>query len=424
MMRSDNSPQWATVGLAVGSAFDFVLNFILVIGLNMGVAGAAWSTVLGGIITVLIYCPKLFQKNSFIKFCKIKVRLSDAYNCFKIGFATSSQYVYMFVTLISINQILVAHLGELSVAVFDIILNLSSIAIMMIGSTVDAMQPVITTFRSEKDFENSKYVAKISLISALILSMSMSLVCFFLPQYMCSVFGVADMEMARQAVQIYSFAIFFLGINAVFSGYYQACDFEKRAYYITFIREFGFKIVFALIFGFFAIEYFWWIFCLCEFFTAIIVILRAIKRKEFFDDRAKLQMEYDKIIKFHIDDKHIKLESILNEVEIFVERWGADFKQRYFVNMALEEICSAIIENAFTQDGNEYIHITLIYEDEFILHIRDSANKFNPFDMKTELISEGNEDTEKALGIMVIKKKAKNFVYKRHRKFNTLIVKI
>jgi hypothetical protein len=58
------------------------------------------------------------------------------------------------------------------------------------------------------------------------------------------------------------------------------------------------------------------------------------------------------------------------------------------------------------------------------LHLRDDATTFNPFDMDTKKASlEGDFDMD-SMGVLVIKKRAREFFYRRYQGFNTLIVKI
>ena len=89
------------------------------------------------------------------------------------------------------------------------------------------------------------------------------------------------------------------------------------------------------------------------------------------------------------------------------------------------EIKNLIIENAFRQEGDEYIYLTLCFEDDgtVVLHIRDNAVNFNPFGMVT---GRDYEDAEQlaSLGIQMVKAKSKQFFYRRYAGFNTLTVEV
>lgn len=93
--------------------------------------------------------------------------------------------------------------------------------------------------------------------------------------------------------------------------------------------------------------------------------------------------------------------------------------------MCVEEVCQAIIENAFRQKGDEYIQLTICFERDgtVALHIRDNTVDFNPFAMKTGRDYDQEENLA-SLGIQMVKKKAKRFFYRRYAGFNTLTVEV
>ena len=94
--------------------------------------------------------------------------------------------------------------------------------------------------------------------------------------------------------------------------------------------------------------------------------------------------------------------------------------------MCIEEVCQAIIENAFRQEGDEYIQLTVCMEKDgtAVLHIRDNAVGFNPFDMKIGRDYDENEEHLASLGIQMVRAKSKRFFYRRYAGFNTLTVEV
>ena len=116
---------------------------------------------------------------------------------------------------------------------------------------------------------------------------------------------------------------------------------------------------------------------------------------------------------------------MLSEAEAFCAEYGADSKQSIYVEMCIEEVCQAIIDNAFEKNGDEYIQLTLCCENDgtFVIHIRDNAVSFNPFAMKTGQDYEDEENLA-SLGIQMVKTKAKKFFYRRYANFNTLTVEV
>ena len=58
------------------------------------------------------------------------------------------------------------------------------------------------------------------------------------------------------------------------------------------------------------------------------------------------------------------------------------------------------------------------------LHLRDDATTFNPFALDTSRASRDEDFDMDGMGVLVIKKRAKEFFYRRYQGFNTLIIKI
>ena len=86
---------------------------------------------------------------------------------------------------------------------------------------------------------------------------------------------------------------------------------------------------------------------------------------------------------------------------------------------------AAPMNNAFSQkDG--YIQLTIVPNEDgsVSLHLRDNAREFNPFGMDTKSISLENGTGLDAIGVKVIKSKAKEFFYRRYAGFNTLVVRV
>ena len=59
------------------------------------------------------------------------------------------------------------------------------------------------------------------------------------------------------------------------------------------------------------------------------------------------------------------------------------------------------------------LQLTLVdTKEEYILHIRDNARKFNPLEV--------NDDDEHGIGLRIVKKQAKEYYYRQFVGFNTL----
>ena len=67
-IRSDGRPNLSMIGMFVSIISDLILNVVFVGYLDMGVSGAAYSTVLGSVLSILVMSVHFFSKKNTLKF--------------------------------------------------------------------------------------------------------------------------------------------------------------------------------------------------------------------------------------------------------------------------------------------------------------------------------------------------------------------
>ena len=99
------------------------------------------------------------------------------------------------------------------------------------------------------------------------------------------------------------------------------------------------------------------------------------------------------------------------------EEWDCTSQQSYYATLVVEEVCAAILEDAKNNHRSDVLIKLTVLADQngFTLHLRDNSYEFNPFSAE-----EG--DGPNALGMLIVRKKAKEFFYRRYQGFNTLVI--
>lgn len=425
-IRSDNNPGLATAGFLTGSITNIVLNYIFVFFCGWGVEGAAFATVIARVSAIAVYLPHFLAKKHILRVKKIKLNISEAVASFKIGFVTSQQYLFQFVFILLMNNILMNIGRESGVAAFNVVLNTTMIAMCMGDAVNNTMQPLVSTFTGERNLESMRQVRAIALKWGLSLSVLMMFLLFWQAGNICRLFGIrGSMETGTAALRIFFTGFPAAVISSLTTGYYQSSGKAKAAFIIVFLRSFALLVPAAILFARLGLPGFWYLYAFAEWGSLLLWnIYCRVRRAELMQVGSDQEKIYSKTILSQNED----IAALVLEVESFCELRGASMKQNYFVTMAVEEICQAIMQHAFGSRGQGYIQITLIADGggEFELHIRDSAVAFNPFEMKTGKIRLGVEDQDSldAMGILMVKTKAKEFFYRSYQGFNTLTIRI
>lgn len=424
-LRNDESQRLAGLGSVVGNVFDIAMNVVFVIFLNLGASGAALATLVGQVIAIGIYLPGFFKKNGGLKFSLPNLSdIKSSFSAFKVGLATSVQYLYQMVFFLITNNLLIRLGGEAAVAIFDVLQNTSYLILYLFEGTSRAMQPILSTYQGEHNLEGRKRVMSLGLRSGLSVGGSLIVLVALFPGLMCSLFGIAGSSFeatAYTALRLYCAGAVFAGLNILICGYYQACGNEKPSFILETLRGGVILIPMTFLCRLFGLKYFWLLFLLTEVGSLFIFWLTSLggryKKAELSPERI-----YQKTVLSNSND----IIDASHELEAFCERWGADMKQQMLVTMTVEEIGMAILDKGFGGRTDGYIQITAIMHENGLLelHMRDDATSFNPFDMNTQKASADSDFDMDSMGVLVIKNRAKEFFYRRYQGFNTLIIMI
>ncbi len=422
-LRNDSSQKLASIGFAVGNLSDFGLNILFVLVLDFGAYGAALSTVLGQVICILIYLPGLSGKKHILRLRPAKMEWKMLLHCFRTGFSTSVQYIWQMLFLLIANHTLMYYSGENGVAVFDMVQNVSYLILYLYDGTAKAMQPLASTYQGERNRQGSQSIKRMGILYGSAVGLASSAFLALFPQVMCMVFGLAEgdaMGLASMAIRIYCLGGVFGGISILLEGHYQTCGQEGLAFLLATLRGAAVLIPCTILFAPFGLGRFWLLFPVTE--TVSLLLFFVLKKARGVRETFDMERVYSRTI----EGKNENLGNVIEEISAFCEKWEADGRQRYYVTMTAEEICLLIIQKAFGTQEEGYIQITLVAlpDAEFELHIRDNARIFNPFSMETGKVNEDGDYDMDAMGMLVIKQKAKHFFYRQYQGFNSLIVRI
>ena len=428
-MRNDDLSWETSIASQIGNGCDFFLNIILVLFCGLGVMGAALSTLLGVVITSGIEIFFIYYKFSHLRLDFSCISFKSIYKSFKTGISSCISYIYTFIFIFIANNALFKIAGELGVAVFEIVQSISYMMGYIFNAVSMASQPILTAYESECNYEESdrtqSLLRKVTIVTAFVLII---LIGAFAKE-ICILFGLSGEKSLGYgifALRIFCLCILFAGLNIIEANIYTARGTSVPAFLLSTLRGFVVLVPVMLIAISIGNRAFWYTYFVAEAVTLLIIyiylkfILKETKRIE--KDRI-----YTKTLHGSMDE----LSLMLPEIEEFCEKWEADMKQIYYMQMTVEEVCSTIIQSGFGKMGKDkgLIQLTLISSGQkgFALHIRDNAVSFNPFAMDKKKITEVDDSSDKdfnALGMDLIKKKSKSFYYRRYQGFNTMVVKI
>ena len=417
-VRCDDAEKLASAGYTIGYLTDVFASAVFIMGFKLDVKGAIYATVLGKAVGVCIFLFHFTRKRAILRFKPVKPDFKLIFSTLKTGMSSSVGYIGQFIALIVVNNLLQRMGGSNALAILNLVQNVSYLSLAIYTALGDTVQPLSGTFYAEHNKPAIRRVMNLGLGIGIVFGIVISAFFAIFAPNVCSFFGLKDsaIESGAFAIRLFCLSVIPAGISITWSACFQAIKRERMVFLINQLRTFICFLAFAIILSHFDIKWFWLTFLGSELLTIIIWAPIAYFKKPKVSN---------KVFTYILDVNSSDLSDMLSKLDEFCEKNNVNIKQSYTIVMCIEEVCQAIIENAFDRKGDEYIMLTLCIENSnsIVLHFRDNAATFNPFAMKTGQNYDDDENLA-SLGIQMVKNKSKQFFYRQYSGFNTLTVEV
>src|SRR5690625_3401841 len=276
-VRNDGNPTLVMVSLIVAAVGNVILNYLFIFVFKWGVKGAAYATVLATVIAFIVMLAHFFRKQSTLAFVRFGWRCKSLQKIITIGFPSLISEVAIALVTFGYNISLMRLTGELGVAAFSIVNYLHTMAALMFIGIGSALQPLVSFYFGAKLFEHMKESLRFAVGSALVFGVVSFLTGLFFAGPLTLMFNAQEptlYEMTVTGIQLFFINYIFLGINIVYSTYYQSIGLVKLSLIITVARSILLVVILLIILPFFfGTTGVWLVVPLAEGLTVLLVLL-------------------------------------------------------------------------------------------------------------------------------------------------------
>lgn len=226
LIRADGSPRFAMIVALTGAILNMILDPIFIFIFNMGIAGAAWATVISqtvstimGVYYFLVKLQSFDLTRSMFNPVQKCSRFSCALDIFKLGLSPLVNHFSIMIMTIVLNQSL-NYYGKLSaygsstpLAVVGVIskVNVLYIAIL-IGISLGA-QPIMGFNYGAKKFDRVKEATLINMRAVTIISIITFAIFQLFPLQIIRIFGTGTPEYEEFAIRYIRIFMFMIPLN-------------------------------------------------------------------------------------------------------------------------------------------------------------------------------------------------------------------
>ena len=297
MLQATGRSIYSTTAQILGAVVNMILDPILIYGLlglpEMGVAGAAYATVIGQVVSfvsAIIFHMKFNTEIScIIKNLKPSGRIIK--EIYMIGLpAIIAQALMSFMTY-GLNIILV-RISETAVTAYGLYYKIQQFILFAAFGLRDAITPIVSFNHGMRSKERVRDGIKYGLIYTLIIMVVGTVVLEIFANPFAKIFGLSGVtqQLCVSAIRVISISFVFAGANIAFQGIFQALEGGMESLFISICRQFLFVLPVAWGFSLIAmkdISYIWLVWMTFPIAEAVSCVIACVFMRRI--DRRKIQ---------------------------------------------------------------------------------------------------------------------------------------
>ena len=248
LIRADGSPRYAMICMLSGAVFNMIADPVTAFVFKWGIAGIAWATTVGQMLTACIAVYYFIRKAKTISVRKALLipNLRLGKHIASLGAASCINQLGETVLQIVLNNTL-RHYGALSVYGSDIplggvgaIAKLNAVhAAIMIG-IAQGCQPINSFNYGAKQYERVKITLRLAMLAAGSISVIVFLVYQIFPRELMFIFGESDplyLEFSIRYLRVFMLLTFLRGIQPIVATFFPSIGNAKRGTWIAMSRQ-------------------------------------------------------------------------------------------------------------------------------------------------------------------------------------------
>lgn len=295
LIRADGSPTFTMLCNLVGAVINTILDALFVFGFEWGMAGAAWATIIGQLVSFLLavwylsHCKTVRLERKHLQIHKKYIARITS-----LGSAPCSNQLAIMIVQIVMNKSLkyygrISEYGEsVPIACVGIITKVNQLYLAFVIGISQGLQPIVSYNYGAKKYNRVKEAYKKAILSGCILSVIAFLAFQLIPRQIISIFGEGSEAYYQFAINYFRIFLFFTFVNfmqPISSNFLTSIGKPKRGIFLSLTRQIIFLLplilILPLIMGIDGIMYAGPVADGMAALTAIIMVWKELGREEY-----------------------------------------------------------------------------------------------------------------------------------------------
>ena len=226
--RNDNAPSTAMMASIAGSMFNILFDYIFMFPMKMGFPGAALATAMSPVITMAVCSTHYFSKKNQVPFRIGKLSLRQITSCCQLGISAFVGEISSAVITIVFNMLVLGIAGNIGIAAYGVVANLSAVAMSIFNGMAQGVQPLISESYGKGEGELVRKLLRWGICTCLLLEIIVVGSVFGMTDMLIGIFNSEEnrqlISYAHPGLRLYFLGFLIAGINILLVAYFSAVD--------------------------------------------------------------------------------------------------------------------------------------------------------------------------------------------------------
>lgn len=257
LIRADGSPKFSMICTLVGAVINTILDPLFIFGLDMGIAGAAWATIIGQVVSGVMVLGYLSRfKTVHIPLKSLIPSRAVWLPVISLGIAPFFNQFAMMIVQIVMNNTLTyygaqsSYGSDIPLACAGIISKVGMIFFAIVIGISQGIQPIISYNYGAENYDRVKQTYKKAVTAAVGISIVAFLLFQLFPRQIIGIFGSGSEEyflFAEKFFRIYMFFTFINGIQPITANTFTSIGKAGYGVFLSLTRQIIFLLPLLLI---------------------------------------------------------------------------------------------------------------------------------------------------------------------------------
>lgn len=240
-LRADGQPKLAMITMFVGAGTNIILDPLFIYGFKMGMAGAAFATILSQFISMVWILRYFFNKNHKhriqLKYMSIRKKVFSEVTALGMpGFLMQLSNSLLNVIL---NKSLMLYGGDIAISGMGIVNSVQTILLMPIIGLNQGVQPIVSFNFGAQKYDRIKTAERLAIISATIIVTVGWLLTRLFPSQIVSLFNSEPdlISFGSTSIKAWFLCLPFTGFQILGANFFQAIGRPRSSMFLTLTRQ-------------------------------------------------------------------------------------------------------------------------------------------------------------------------------------------